>query len=193
MTKRTAIAIAYLAPLFFMVCFAPWNAHTDQDFVIRSQRVAIIAVLLHVALRYGLTQLVRRDPDAGVPIGDRSKAWTLIRTAVVAQMVIGILGVVLTTNHILPVDLGFLLEMAGQQLTVLFLVRRMTRLPNGGRIAGLLALGSIAIFFAWSSNIVFLAQKPPGTPMSSDSVNTLYAVPALALIALSLAERNRRR
>lgn len=61
------------------------------------------------------------------------------------------------------------------------------------RVVGLIALAGLAVFFAWSSNVTLLAQKPPVSAYSSNSANMMYAIPAVVMalwgIARSLLKR----
>jgi hypothetical protein len=198
MTQRTVRIVSFVVPLLLMAYFSPWNAHSDQEFATAAERVLLIAVLVHFALRYGLPQLglgTESEPRTSREKSSGLSGWGLVRIAGVISLAVGLACVVLTTNHMLAVDLGFFFEVIAQQLTLLVIAHYVTKLPNGNpsQIACLLALVGMAVFFAWSSNIVFLAQKPPRAPMSSDAANILYAVPAVSLIALSVTRRLLRR
>jgi hypothetical protein len=196
MNKSTASLVAYAVPMIILMISIPWNATSAAEFGPRFELVAVLAVAIHFALRYGLRWLPEapmksHEPQPAAPRDDTSRAlrstlWRSLKAACAASIAIVLTSIVLGKSHLLAGQAIFLFGALCQQLIFvgigIYILSRQTDATEVFlRVLSLTALAGMAIFFAWSSNVTLQAQNPPVPPYSSNAENMWYALPAVAV------------
>jgi hypothetical protein len=128
--------------------------------------------------------------------GRSGGVWGLLKLSCAAALTIGIASIALGTSRIVSPVGAFFVALVAQQLTfVIFELIVAVRQASGGgftrRAAAVIAMGGLAVFFAWASNITLLAQKPPVAPPFPSSMSVLFAIPAVLVAVGGLLFRHR--
>lgn len=132
----------------------------------------------------------------GTMRGRSGGVWGLLKLSCAAALTIGIASIALGTSRIVSPVGAFFVALVAQQLTfVIFELIVAVRQASGGgftrRAAAVIAMGGLAVFFAWASNITLLAQKPPVAPPFPSSMSVLFAIPAVLVAVGGLLFRHR--
>jgi len=201
MTKRTASILSYTVPFVLVAVFMPWSTTSPAVFGREGLTIIFIGVVVHIALRYGLASFSGpksnessqpSNGDAATGHALRSRYWRILKLGIGVCLGIGLACVVLSNSRTLDVKTAFIIATVCQQMTLLGLGyyvcwRADDIAASAAGIICSLALASAAVFFAWSGNIIFQAQRPPVVPTSTDEANALYSLPAVAVILIGLA------
>jgi hypothetical protein len=200
MKRSTAATAGYAALLLTLGALMPWGARGTAEFGSRAMWAIVASVLAYIIVRYGLDLIairsdVQQDAATERPLLRLGSAtlglWRLIKWSCAASLAIGLVGIVLGTSHLTSATGAFLFAALGQQLVFILLEILVARQPIRElkflhRALALTALVILAVLFAWSSNITLLAQKPSAQPRFSDTMNLMFAIPALLIGLVSL-------
>lgn len=200
MKRSTASAVTYVVLLLILAALLPWGARSTAEFGPRAMLAVVVAVVLSLVTRYGLELFVARSTVAENRVFSGTGGflalglWRSVKFSCAVSLVIGIASIVAGTSHLLSATAAFFATVIGQQLTLMAAEIFVARQPSQNakpvaRVLALIILVALAAFFAWASNITFLAQRPPVSPRFSDSTNLLFAVPALLVGMAAIAGR----
>jgi hypothetical protein len=198
MKNKLVQLLSYLVPLLILAVGVPWHASTAQ-YEATGVKVVAIAAIVHLFLRYGLPNLIRtregkQGRDFGTPTKRASTSlsiWPLFLLACAASLAIGMGCMFLATRQLLELHAAFYIGVVLQQLVFVGMGVVMIRARSSAisTVVGLIALGIVALFFAWSSDIVLLAQHSTAGPTTSPGSNMLYAIPALVVALIGIVGR----
>lgn len=197
MNNRVYKRIAYIGAFVAAAPFVPWTSQSDSRFESGGLRALVIAIVVYVVIRYGTPLALRlkgarSDSEHGNAPAPGVSCWRHLKFALSASLAIGLLSVVFAENRVVPVDAAHWTYLIGQQLLLIATIYSLIRKPidTGSRvwaIASFVSLALMAVFFAWSSDIVYQAATPRSMSVNPDSVDVLFSIPVLLASMFGIA------